>query len=68
MGVVAAGFCVPGKIILDWLPGLLLLLWHEDKMLIGLNVFDTKGETGTEPLAIHLAAALAGSFQFSFAC
>lgn len=43
--VAAAGCCVPGKIILDWLPSLLLLLWHADKMLIGPNVFDTKGET-----------------------
>lgn len=45
MGVVAAGFPVPGKIILDWLPSLLLLLWRGDKMLMGPNVFDTKGET-----------------------
>lgn len=42
---VAAGYCVPGKIILDWLPSLLLLLWHADKMLIGPNAFDTRGET-----------------------
>lgn len=42
---VAAGYCMPGKIILDWLPSLLLLPWHADKMLIGLNVLDTKGET-----------------------
>lgn len=43
--VAAAGRHMPGKIILDWLPSLLLLLWHADKMLIGLNAFDTKGET-----------------------
>lgn len=47
MGVVAAGLCVPGKIIFDWLPGLLLLLWHAEKMLMGPNVFDTEGETAS---------------------
>lgn len=42
---VTAGYRVPGKITLDWLPSLLLLLWHAEKMLIGPNPFDTKGET-----------------------
>lgn len=58
--VAAAGCRVPGKIILDWLPSLLLLLWHADKMLIGPNAFDTKGETACSrhrAFAIHLASA-----------